>query len=306
MEPGRVAFPDAPAERERHRRRFDVEGLVVLDDADGFEGVDPIRVGLDRLEKHSEAEGSKERARLIEVGSAAEGEGEGFETDRAHREPAHHVIRHQEYRAAVDASREADADRLLDRNRAKPLLDFVGERADVPGADLVRIGRQGPGGGVEIPRVGRSRIGTPDELDLDDVMGRHHARVARVELAREAFLLEEGPDDVDAVGDHERGARRLFRQEIAQRAVERPREPHATAVARDERERAVDLPHRFRRGAADPSACFFDGHVVNAILLRVRQVDDPFDVLFDHCGASSGSPRSYSGAAGRDFAALIV
>src|SRR5712691_10706637 len=53
-------------------------------------------------------------------------------------------------------------------------------------------------------RIGRFRIGTADELEFHNVMGRHHPGVTRMKLVVEAFGLEPGMNRIYAVGDNQR------------------------------------------------------------------------------------------------------
>ena len=86
----------------------------------------------------------------------------------------------------------------------QPLRDLVGQRADVAPADLVEVWRQRPACGREEPRVGRIRIGTSDERELDDVVRGHHSRVARVKLALETGFFQRVLQGVDAVRHEQR------------------------------------------------------------------------------------------------------
>ncbi len=271
----------------RHRAsaivaRLDVERLVVLDHANGLEGVDRAGRRLDRLEEHPEAEPLQKGARLAEILAAADREGERLQARRAHAQPPQDVVGREKDGAAVHASRKTDAERRVGWNAPEPLRDLVAEGPDVARPDHPRVGRQGVALGREVSRVGRRRVGTAHELDLDDVVRRHHPRVARVELAGEALALEELVDGVDAVGHDERGAGRLLGQEVPQGAVERPGEEHAAAVARHEGERAVDLPHRGRVPEREARAGLVEGHVVDAVLRRIGEVDDALDVRIAH------------------------
>ena len=90
----------------------------------------------------------------------------------------------------------------------------------------------------EEPRVGRVGIGTADQRDLDDVVGGHHARVARMELAGEPVGGERLMQRVDAIGDVERRPLVALGQEVAHRPIERPRHaerctPSAATSAND-------------------------------------------------------------------------
>ena len=192
------------------------------------------------------------------------------------------MVRREEHGAAVDPAGKADADRLGLRDAAQPLCDLVHERGDVAPADHGGVRREGVALGREVPRIRGRRIGAAHQLDLDDVVGGHHPRVARVKLAVEALALEKRVDRVDSVGDDERGPRGLLGEEVAQRAVERASEDHAPAVPRDEREGAVDLAHGVGNAAGQARTRLVGRHVVDAIAGRVGEVDHALDVLVAH------------------------
>jgi len=78
--------------------------------------------------------------------------------------------------------------------------DFIRQRADVASANFVEISWERIALWREITRVNRIGIGTAYELDFDHVVGRHHARVARMKLAARPFRLELIEDGVNAVG----------------------------------------------------------------------------------------------------------
>ncbi len=159
-------------------------------------------------------------------------------------------------RAAVDAARERHADRFVRRriDVPQPPFDLGRHRADVAAADLVERCGQRIRLRREEPRVDRIRVRTAHERDLDDVVGGDHARVARVELIRQAVGRERAVQRVDAVGDVEGRAFVALRQEIAHRPVERPRQPHGHAFGGHERERAVDAANAVRLTREDAAA----------------------------------------------------
>ena len=82
---------------------------------------------------------------------------------------------------------------------------------------------------------------------------RDHARVARMELAGEPFVVERALQRVDAVGDEQRRPFLALGEEVAHRPIHRPRHADGEAVDGDERERAVDRADG-RRVAAEHAA----------------------------------------------------
>ena len=140
-----IALADAAEQAQAERRAFDVERLVVLEHAQGLLQVERRRAGVDRLEEQAEAQPVEELVGLRDIGPARI-EHERLEPRRRHAEAAHRVVHHEEHRSAVDAAREADADRRGAAGHAidvlQPAGHFVGERADVALADHVQVGGQ--------------------------------------------------------------------------------------------------------------------------------------------------------------------
>jgi hypothetical protein len=117
-----------------------------------------------------------------------------------------------------------------------------------------------------------------------------------MELAVESLAAQERVDRVDPVRDDERRTGRLFRQEVAQRAVERAGEDDAPAVARDQREGPVDRAHGVGVAACQADPRLIGRHVVDAIAGRIGEVDHALDVLVVHGSVPPVAPASYSGA----------
>ncbi len=190
------------------------------------------------------------------------------------------MVGHQKHRAAVDASRERDANRVGLRARVdprQPLADLVGERADVAAADLVEILRERAPLRREETRVDRIGIGTPHEREVDDVVGRHHARVARVELRGQAVGLERGVQRVDAIGDVQGRAFVALGQEIPQRAIHRPRHADRDALGRDQREGSVDGANRRGVAAQHAAPRLVQIDVRERVQRGIEQIDDAAD-----------------------------
>ena len=136
-------------------------------------------------------------------------------------------------------------------NRREPLRDFVGECADVAAANLVEIRRQHAARRVEEAGVGRIRIGTADQPQLEDEVRGHHPRVTGVELRGKAFAVECAMQRVDPIGDEQRGSFLALGEEVSHRSIERTRQPHGDAVSCHQRERAIDRAHIGRAAAAN-------------------------------------------------------
>ena len=115
------------------------------------------------------------------------------------------------------------------------------DRLDVPAADLVEVRGQRPTRRIEEPPVYRVGIGAPDESQHRDVVRRHHARVAGVELPRPTPPRQFGCNLIDTLGHDERRPVDRLGQEVAQRPVQAPRQHDALPVLRHQRERAVQI-----------------------------------------------------------------
>jgi len=100
---------------------------------------------------------------------------------------------------------------------------------------------------------------------VHDVMRRHHARVAGMELVVEALGLKLLVNRVDAVGDDERGSFVTLGEEVAHRAIERPGHANSLAVAREQGERTVNFAHGFGFAGEHAPARFVHGHVIDAV-----------------------------------------
>ena len=161
----------------------------------------------------------------------------------------------------------------------QPLRDFFGQRGDVDAADGIEIGGQRAGCGREEARVDGIGIGAADKLQFDDVVRRHHARVAGVKLRVQTFGLEPVEDGVDAVSHDQRRAFSAFGQKIAHGPVERARHLDGLARPREQGEGAFDSPHGFRRMLEQKLAGVVDAQVVDLVCFGVRQVDDSFNIV---------------------------
>ena len=115
------------------------------------------------------------------------------------------MIQDEKHGAAIDAAGKEHADRGLTVDAVEPFRAFVGEPADIRAADLVQISRKAVSRRSKISREGRVRIGTADQSDFGNVMGRRHARVRGVELIFQSFRLEKIIDLVNSLGDDQAG-----------------------------------------------------------------------------------------------------
>ena len=193
------------------------------------------------------------------------------------------MIGDEKDRAAVDAPGERDPDGLAPGGArfdlSQPLLDLVRHRSDILPADLVERRGQRVGLRREETRIDGVRIGTADERDLDHVVGGNHPRVAGVKLTRQAVAVERRMQRVDPIGHVERRALVPLGQEVAHRAIERPREPDGHPLGGHQCERPVDAAHAAGIAIEDAPSGLLDAHVGDTVQSRVDEVDDPADGL---------------------------
>ena len=157
---------------------------------------------------------------MLQVRTIAEGEGEGFEAGGVHAQLFHDVISGKKHRATIDAAGKTNANRLLLRNLAQPLGDFLREGANVTSSDFGQILRELIS--LRIEKAGVSGIGirAADELNFHHVMGRNHPGVAGVELFGQTFPLEPLVNCINPIGHDQSRPFGAFGQKIAYRAVE--------------------------------------------------------------------------------------
>src|SRR5271170_7471346 len=79
VQPVGIALTDATTEGNGHGSRFDVERLIVFEDANGLAYVEHGWVRLDRFEKEGKAKLVKKAACLLQVRSIAEVEDKGLQ-----------------------------------------------------------------------------------------------------------------------------------------------------------------------------------------------------------------------------------
>ena len=160
------------------------------------------------------------------------------------------------------------------------LRDLFRQRADVSAADLVEIGGQERRRRIEEARVLRIGIRTSDQLKLHHMVGRHHAGVTGMKLRGEPFRFQPVVNGVDAVGHNQHRTGLPLGEKVAHGAIERARHDDGFALARDQRERTLDLAGRFRRVIDKKLPRRIGGQIVNPIRVRIEKIDDSFYVLF--------------------------
>ena len=191
------------------------------------------------------------------------------------------MVDEQENGPAVHAAGERDANRVCLRatriDGLQPLGDFVGHRTDVQTADLVEVRWKRSRQRREVPCVDGIGIGAPDERQVDDVVSRHHARIAWMKLGVQAVCDEGLMQRIDAVRHIEGWTLLALRQEVAHRSIHRSREPDGLALDGHERERSVDAADGLRIASEDPPPRFLDVHVDDSVQGRVDEIDDTAD-----------------------------
>ena len=118
-----------------------------------------------------------------------------------------------------------------------------------------------------------------------------------MKLPFQPLALQVPVDRVDPIGNDERRALAALGEEVAHRSVERTRHPHALALPRHERERAVDLADCVGGTMQDARAGLLDGHVAQAVGCRIDEIDELLDI-FVH--GRRVELRRITGAAGVD------
>ena len=129
-------------------------------------------------------------------------------------------------------------------------------------------------------------------------MRRHHARVARMELAGPAETRQLGGDLVDALAHDQHRSVSGLRQEIAERTVETAREHHPLSLLCDKGERAVDLEDDTGVGCEEQALSVGLGGAPESLRPRGNQIDDAGDWM-GHGGAAMFGDRE-SGTGNRE------
>ena len=190
------------------------------------------------------------------------------------------MIRQQEHGAAVDAARKTHADGLSivgTIDGPQPFRDLAGQRADIALSDRVEIRRQAGSPRSEEAGVDRIGIGTADERELDQVVGRHHPRVSRMELPVETGVLQRAVQGIDSIGHEERRPLVPLGQKVAHRAIEGARHADREPIDRHERKRSVDRAHRLGVAAHHAATGLREVEVVELIQARLEQINDAID-----------------------------
>jgi hypothetical protein len=273
-------LPECSRQRaSRHGRGFDIEGLVVFDNSDGFAHVHPSGIGLDCLQEQAKSERIEKRSRLRGVRAVAEVEDKGLQPAQVHSAFPHDMVRREKNTSAVDAAREADANRFMGRHAVEPLRNLFGEHADIELADSIEIGKERARFRRKKSRVHRVGVGAADELNLDHVMGRNHSRVAGMKLRRESFVLQPVVDRIDARCHNQHRALGMLGEEVAHGPIERPSHFDRLARLRYQSKGARDLHNAVAGMIAKTTASLFGGEIVDLVRVRVGEIDDSFHIL---------------------------
>jgi hypothetical protein len=129
------------------------------------------------------------------------------------------------------------------------------------------------------PASAGSELRSGVKNQLDDVVCRHHARVARVELVGQAVPFQRLVQRVNPVGHVQRRPFVAFGQKVAHGAVHRPRHPDVDALGGHDGERAVDRADPGWVAVQHMPARFLEVHVGDAVERGVEQVDHAIDGL---------------------------
>src|ERR1700730_11806073 len=116
---------------------------------------------------------------------------------------------------AVDAARKGHSDWLFFGNKPEPFSNFLRQRSDITPANLVQVCGQGVTLRREKAGVSRVWVGAANQLNLDDIMGRYHSCVARMELTGESLDVELLVYGIDAIGNDQRRTLLAFGKKVA-------------------------------------------------------------------------------------------
>ena len=145
-------------------------------------------------------------------------------------------------------------------------------------------------------------------------MGRHHARVARVELIRQAVVRKRLMQGIDAIRHIQRRAFLAFGQEVAHRAIHRARQANRDPFGGHKGERSIDGADGDRVAGEHAAPCGFHVHVGDSIQRRVEQIDHTADrmthggiVGYFSGGIKRGKSRALEwGAEREDFSTKVM
>ena len=296
--PIRIFFADAATKRNRHRGGLDVEYLVVLDDLNRLSDVDVAEAGLNRLEEHSQVQLAEKILALLQVGAVTEAQRKRLEPAKVAAQFAHHSVRCQEHRAAVDPTGETAADRLGFRDALEPFTNFIFQRGDVVVANQAEVGGVVVAARIEKAFVRRVGVWAAYELDGHQIMRWNHARVVRMKLIAKSLFLEPLANIIDAMSDDERGPLDLLCQKIAQRSVERAGQLDRLTILGDKREGAIEVADGFWRAGEHALARLGAGEIMQLGLVGIGQVNDAFDVLVHDRRLFTSHPKRQPNARG--------
>ena len=281
-----IASPNSAAQCQKHSTSLDIERLVVLDDAYGFERVDGIAGYFDRFEEQAEIDAVEEPPSLCQIlASAVHAEREGFQAREVVAARLHCMMGGQKNRTAVDPAREAHSDRRPRRNAVQPAVDSGRKRFDIAPADGFDIALPDILWRIEEAAIHWIGIGAAHQMNLGHVVRGRHARVAGMKLVEQTQLFQARPNRFDALGHDEHRAVLALGDEVAQQPPDRAGHTDAVAIAGHDGELPLDLSHLPGITRGHPSRCFGLIHVQNEIVRRIRQINQIPDCLFHPCTA---------------------
>ena len=159
----------------------------------------------------------------------------------------------------------------------EPAAHFIGQRADVGPADFVQIGSKLIGLRRQEPHVLWVRVGAADERQFDDVMGRDHPRVGRMELAGQHFAFQKRANLVNPFGNNEARPFGSLGQKITHRPADRAGHADGLALLVKQGKLAVNCADLLGIARADALHGFVQRHVEQHVGGRVKQIDESFD-----------------------------
>jgi hypothetical protein len=120
--------------------------------------------------------------------------------------------------------------------------------------------------------VYRGGIGTAQQLDGGDVVGRSHARIGGVKLVVQALFDQVLVDGIDPLSQNETGSLLQFGNEKAQRPAYGTGHADAFSLHGHQGKLAINAAYPLRISGPDQLNGLLSGQIINYILLRIAQV----------------------------------
>ena len=278
--PFRVPVADLATKSQSHRGRLHVQWLVVFNHLDSFAIVNRRGGHVDDFQKQVHIQRGKEFMSLSRIlAFRIQRQRERLQSAGRFTSLSQRIVDRQEYCPAIDPAAEEHTDRLACWNLIEPAINLLLHRTDIRVADLIQIGTELVAFRCEEPHAARTRVRTSNQSQLLNMMRRHHARVRRMKLLGEPFLLQPCGDFINAFRHDQTRPRNLLRQKVPHRPADRPSHPNDMPILMHQRKLPINRTDLRRIPRPQPSSRFFDRHIEDRIVLRIEQVNESFNVL---------------------------